>query len=231
MEVGSIIPFTGSVIPEEFLVCDGSAVSRTDYTDLFEVIGTTYGSGDGSSTFNLPNLSGRVPLGYSLSHAIGSFGGEETHSLLSNELAAHVHEIPSHGHGNTLTFTTPAMSHTITQPAFTYTQLNGTRGRGGGSQVTRYSSRTSGGMSRSANLAIADHAAADCTMAGGVSDCAAFDTEMTGNGNAHNNMMPYLALVFIIQTIPDTPPAPRMLIYNGCMPVTPGGYYLVGTKR
>ena len=57
---GVILPFGGSSAPTGFLICDGSAVSRTDYADLFDVIGTTYGSGDGSTTFNLPNLSSGV---------------------------------------------------------------------------------------------------------------------------------------------------------------------------
>lgn len=53
---GVVLPFAGGTIPEDFLLCDGSAVSRTEYPDLFAAIGTTYGSGDGSKTFNLPNL-------------------------------------------------------------------------------------------------------------------------------------------------------------------------------
>lgn len=57
---GVILPFGGSSAPTGFLMCDGSAVSRTTYADLFDVIGTTYGSGDGSTTFNLPNLSSGV---------------------------------------------------------------------------------------------------------------------------------------------------------------------------
>lgn len=57
---GVILPFGGSSAPTGFLLCDGSAVSRTTYADLFDVIGTTYGSGDGSTTFNLPNLSTAV---------------------------------------------------------------------------------------------------------------------------------------------------------------------------
>ena len=60
MPSGVILPFGGSSAPTGFLICDGSAVSRTDYANLFDVIGTTYGSGDGSTTFNLPNLSSGV---------------------------------------------------------------------------------------------------------------------------------------------------------------------------
>lgn len=54
---GVVFPFGGSVAPDGFLICDGSAISRTTYADLFKVIGTTYGTGDGSTTFNLPNYS------------------------------------------------------------------------------------------------------------------------------------------------------------------------------
>ena len=61
--IGTITPFAGSTIPDGYLTCDGTAISRTTYSDLFAVIGTTYGSGDGSTTFNLPNLKGRVPVG------------------------------------------------------------------------------------------------------------------------------------------------------------------------
>jgi microcystin-dependent protein len=61
---GSLFPYAGSSAPTGYLLCDGSAVARTGtYAALFAVIGTTYGSGDGSTTFNLPDLRGRMPLG------------------------------------------------------------------------------------------------------------------------------------------------------------------------
>ena len=62
---GMIVPFAGNAsgVPVGYLLCDGSAVSRTDYAVLFEVIGTTYGAGDGSTTFNLPNLIDRFVEG------------------------------------------------------------------------------------------------------------------------------------------------------------------------
>lgn len=55
--VGSVTWYAGAGTPENYLLCDGSAVSRTDYADLFAVIGITYGAGDGSTTFNLPLLT------------------------------------------------------------------------------------------------------------------------------------------------------------------------------
>jgi microcystin-dependent protein len=61
---GMIFPYAGASAPTGFLLCDGSAVSRTTYADLFTLISTTYGAGDGSTTFNVPDLKGRFPLGY-----------------------------------------------------------------------------------------------------------------------------------------------------------------------
>ena len=63
LPIGSYIQFAGSQAPEGFLVCNGGAISRTTYSALFAVIGTTYGSGDGSTTFNLPNLTDRFLQG------------------------------------------------------------------------------------------------------------------------------------------------------------------------
>lgn len=60
--VGSVIEFAGSTVPSGYLECDGSAVSRSEYSSLFAVIGTTWGAGDGSTTFNLPDLSGDAVL-------------------------------------------------------------------------------------------------------------------------------------------------------------------------
>ena len=60
---GSVIPFAGSTAPQGYLLCDGREVSRADYPFLFSVIGTTYGSGDGSTTFNLPNLQDKFVQG------------------------------------------------------------------------------------------------------------------------------------------------------------------------
>lgn len=60
---GSILPYGGSTAPTGWLLCSGGAVLRTTYADLFAVIGTAYGAGDGSTTFNLPNYTNRVPQG------------------------------------------------------------------------------------------------------------------------------------------------------------------------
>ena len=70
---GVIIPFAGTSVPTGYLLCNGAAVSRTDYANLFAAIGTLYGAGDGSTTFNLPDARDRVLQGASASHAAGRY--------------------------------------------------------------------------------------------------------------------------------------------------------------
>jgi microcystin-dependent protein len=74
----TIIPWSDSSVPSGFLDCNGAAVSRTTYADLFAVIGTTYGAGDGSTTFNVPNLEDNVTVGKSPGKSVGSTGGANT---------------------------------------------------------------------------------------------------------------------------------------------------------
>jgi len=81
---GTILPWTTSSVPTGFLECDGAAVSRSTYSDLFGVIGTTYGAGDGSSTFNVPNLADNVPMGKSGTKALASTGGANTVASAGN---------------------------------------------------------------------------------------------------------------------------------------------------
>jgi microcystin-dependent protein len=96
-EIGTVKGWAGTIkIPMTWLACDGSAVSRAMYPDLYALIGTSYGPGDGSTTFALPDFRGRVVLGAGqgtglTARAIGATGGEENHQLTVAELAAHTH--------------------------------------------------------------------------------------------------------------------------------------------
>lgn len=94
---GTVIDFAGSSAPSDYLPCDGAAVSRTTYAALFAVLGGTWGAGNGSTTFNVPDLRRRVTMGSggtSVSgpaNTLGSVGGEEVHQLTIAEMPAHVH--------------------------------------------------------------------------------------------------------------------------------------------
>ncbi|OAI41007.1 hypothetical protein AYO40_00565 [Planctomycetaceae bacterium SCGC AG-212-D15] len=102
---GILLAFAGSSVPAGWLLCDGSAVSRTTYAGLFTAISTTWGAGDGSTTFNLPDLRGRIAVGADGSGvhlpvnkpALGASGGEEQHTLSTAELPAHNHATSGYG--------------------------------------------------------------------------------------------------------------------------------------
>tara|TARA_B100001059_G_scaffold230482_1_gene264751 strand:- start:547 stop:1119 length:573 start_codon:yes stop_codon:yes gene_type:complete len=100
----TIIPWSSASVPTGFLECNGQAVSRSTYSALFAVVGTTYGAGDGSSTFLVPNLSDNVTVGKSNNKALASTGGANTvtatgnvggstanHTLTTPQLASHSH--------------------------------------------------------------------------------------------------------------------------------------------
>lgn len=92
---GAVLPYGTTSVPAGYLLCDGQAIDRTDYADLFSVIGTSYGPGNGVDTFNVPDLRGRVIVGKAASgtfQSINSSGGEERVTLSVAEMPAHWHD-------------------------------------------------------------------------------------------------------------------------------------------
>ena len=101
LSTGTIIPWGTDTAPSGYLNCDGSAVSRSTYADLFSVIGTTYGSGDGSTTFNLPDTQDNVVKSVSNNESPGLTGGANTASMSGGSLASHTltaAQLGSHNH-------------------------------------------------------------------------------------------------------------------------------------
>lgn len=95
---GAIMAFGGTTAPSGFLLCVGGLVSRTTYAALFAAIGIAYGAGDGSTTFGLPDLQQKFPLGKAVSGtgaAMGAVGGTIDHT---HAIAGHVHSVPTHTH-------------------------------------------------------------------------------------------------------------------------------------
>lgn len=102
---GAVVAFAGAAAPTGWLLCDGSAVSRTTYANLFQAIGVTWGGGNGVSTFNLPDLRGRTTIGAGqgtslTNRTLGQTLGEETHTLTANEMPSHSHGVTDPGHSH-----------------------------------------------------------------------------------------------------------------------------------
>jgi microcystin-dependent protein len=108
---GSLTMYAGATAPSGWLLCNGASVSRATYSTLFGIVGSTYGGGDGSSTFNLPDFRGRAPIGAGTgagsstgafttgaptgtaldARTLGTWGGAQTHVLTIAQLASHSH--------------------------------------------------------------------------------------------------------------------------------------------
>lgn len=168
---GIVNPYAGATTPSGWLLCDGQLASRTIYSGLFAAIGDTYGAGDGSTTFNIPDLRGRVIAGQD------DMGGTSANRL-TGQLAGQMN-------GDTLGATGGTESVTLTtgqMPAHTHT-----------GSVDLRTNWESGSSSKSP--VGTGNARYDNT---GTSP--SFTTDSTGGGAAHNNLQPTMILNYIIKT-------------------------------
>jgi microcystin-dependent protein len=133
LPAGVITQYGASTAPTGWLLCQGQAISRTNplYTRLFTAISTTYGAGDGTTTFNIPNLQGRIPVGRDSTQtefdALAETGGSKTSTLTTANLPSHQHGVGTilpntiadhvHGFGTLATANTDLGSHNHTQNA------------------------------------------------------------------------------------------------------------------
>jgi len=150
IDAGTIVSWAKDSTPTGWLQCDGSAVSRTTYADLFTAIGTTYGSGDGSSTFNVPDLRGRVVagkdnMGGSAANRItnsntvdgttlGQTGGAEVHTLSISNLPSHSHRKRYWPGGGAIDITYPGIPGHSGGTTSTSSTTNESTGGGGAHQ-------------------------------------------------------------------------------------------------
>ena len=99
MPVGTILMYAGSVAPAGFLMADGASVSRAEYPELFEVIGTSFGQDPGLTRFNLPDLRQRFPMG--AAGQVGATGGVSSVELTADTMPSHSHTLSDPGHSHT----------------------------------------------------------------------------------------------------------------------------------
>tara|TARA_B100000408_G_C10305661_1_gene226558 strand:+ start:973 stop:1599 length:627 start_codon:yes stop_codon:yes gene_type:complete len=196
-EVGAIKPWGKATAPAGYVLCDGAAISRTTYADLFAVIASTYGAGNGSTTFNVPDLQGKTPQGYDGStYNLAATGGANTVTVAvtNNQAAANTNNQAVSVTGsisNTSLTTAQLASHTHTYDYLPYHNAEG--GHGGWGASDTLSTGTSGGAGSGTGH---NHAH---TLAGSLTGTVT--TALTGAVTAagNNAFSPYVVVNYIIK--------------------------------
>lgn len=210
LPAGMIVPFAGTTAPSGWLLCTGQAVSRTTYAGLFSIVGATYGNGDGSTTFNVPDMTGRVPVCKSADAEfsdLGETGGVKsvTLSAAQSGIAAHSHTASSAANTTGITFSDPGHGHGVYDPghAHSINAVQNTVSRGAGS--SSFDKWVDSGASRATNGAGTGIGIYGNTTGAYISDpqhshsITVNNATATVASEAHTNLQPYITLNYIIK--------------------------------
>lgn len=201
---GVVWQFAGSTAPAGWLLCNGDAVSRAEYSALFGIIGTAYGAGDGTTTFNLPDLRGRAAIGAGsgaglTTRALGNVGGAESHVLTQAELPDYALTVTDGGH--THTFTGTPHTHTVSDTGHTHDSANGNFVND--DTGTEYVGMAGGaGNTDAATASATTGVTIDNATAGGSNstEFTGITVESGGGDTAFSTMPPFAVLNWIIKT-------------------------------
>ena len=196
---GVIEMFAGSVAPIGWLICDGSIVSRIAFSDLFKIIGTTYGSGNSNNTFTLPDMRGRCPIGVGAgasltARTLGSNVGAETAALSEGNLPSHTH---------TASVGTQSANHTHTGTSGTVS-ADHTHGWGrnvgssGGYGLRDGANRSANGTPNTQGVNV-DHSHGTTTGNESANHTHSVTNSSTGSGTPVGIMLPSIVVNFIIK--------------------------------
>ena len=226
--VGSQVGWPTATAPDNWLICDGSAISRTTYVELFGVIGTAFGVGDGSTTFNIPDTRGRAVIGAGqgaglTNRAIADIGGAETVTLTEAQMPSHNHdfvnagntdEVVSLAHNHDVVDSTDYITliplqhtHTIIDPGHTHSGTFVSSAAGteyvntAGNKGVTLSATDSATTGITTAAALVNAIVGKGTLTATTLDIDDVIVGDTGGDTAHENMMPFLAMNIIIRAL------------------------------
>jgi microcystin-dependent protein len=201
-EVGAIKPWGKATAPDGYLLCDGTAVSRTTYVDLFGILSTTYGAGNGSTTFNVPNLQGKTPQGYDGStYNLAGTGGANTVTVAVTNNQAATNSITN----NQSVTVTGSISNTSLTTAQLASHAHGVPvnagGDSGAGDTNAIKSRDPAPSPNSGSAGSGTGHTHAHTLAGTLAGTVAVTTALTGAVTAAgtNSFSPYVVVNYIIR--------------------------------
>jgi microcystin-dependent protein len=192
---GSIIMWPSSAIPSDWKLCNGDAISRTTFNTLFSLIGTTFGVGDGTTTFNLPNYKDRMAYGAD-TYAVGATGGSANAIVVSHTHTA-TSVVTDPGHTHTGTTGGQSVSHTHPVNAYVGTSQGGLNAGISVADTTSFETPT-GRITTSDQSNDHNHGFTTASASTGIT--VATTNASTGASGTNANLSPYLAINFIIKT-------------------------------